>query len=86
MAGLGFSLNNLSPFGLVLSIVTGVVYGAAGALAWRVALLMTAGALIAMPIAGRLFRRASDSQVRILSGVLIAVAIAGMVIDIVAHR
>ena len=72
--------------GLVLSIVTGLVYGAAGALAWRVALLMTAGALVAMPIAGRLFKRASDSQVRILSGFLIAVAIAGMVIDIAAHR
>ena len=47
---------------------------------------MTAGALLAMPLAGRLFKRASDHQVRILSGLLIAVAIIGMVIDIIAKK
>ena len=72
--------------GLVLSIVTGLVYGAAGALAWRTALLMTAGALIAMPLAGRLFKRASDQQVKILSATLIAIAIAGMLLDIFAKH
>ena len=72
--------------GLMLSIVTGLVYGAAGALAWRIAFLMTVGALLAMPVAGRLFKRSSDAQVRMLSAALIAIAIAGMLIDIVTRR
>ena len=72
--------------GLVLSIATGLVYGAAGALSWRVALLMTAGAMVAMPIAGRLFKRASENQVRILSAALIAISISAMLIDIVTRR
>ncbi len=72
--------------GLVLSIATGMIYGAAGALAWRIALLMSAGALVAMPVAGRLFKRASDAQVRLLSGALIALAIALMLFDIVSKR
>ena len=72
--------------GLVLSIATGLVYGAAGALAWRIALLMTAGALVAMPIAGRLFKRASEGQVKMLSAALIAISIGAMVIDIAGKR
>ena len=72
--------------GLVLSIATGLVYGAAGALAWRVALLMTAGALVAIPLAGRWFKRASENQVRVLSALLIAISIGAMLIDIVARR
>ena len=72
--------------GLVLSIATGLIYGAAGALSWRIALLMTAGAMVAMPVAGRLFKRSSENQVRILSAVLIAISIAAMVIDIVSRR
>ena len=72
--------------GLVLSLVTGAIYGAAGALAWRIALLMTLGALIAMPIAGRLFKRASEDQVRMLSAALIVISIGAMLIDIVTKR
>ncbi len=72
--------------GLLLSIATGAIYGASGAIAWRTALLMTGGALAAMPIAGRLFKRSSERQVRLLSAALIALAIAGMLIDIVAKR
>ena len=72
--------------GLVLSIATGLVYGAAGALAWRVALLMTLGALVAMPAAGRLFKRASENQVRLLSAALIVISITAMLADIVARR
>ena len=72
--------------GLLLSVATGMIYGAAGALSWRIALLMSVGALIAMPIAGRLFKRASDAHVRLLSGALIALAIAMMLFDIVTKR
>ena len=72
--------------GLVLSIATGLVYGAAGALAWRVALVMTAGALVAMPVAGHLFKRASEKQVKALSAVLIAISVVAMLIDIVSRR
>ena len=72
--------------GLLLSIATGAVYGASGAIAWRTALLMTGGALVAMPLAGRLFKRASERQVRALSAALSGLAIAGMLIDIVAKR
>ena len=72
--------------GLLLSIATGAVYGASGAIAWRTALLMTGGALVAMPLAGRLFKRASERQVRALSAALSGLAIAGMLIVIVAKR
>ena len=72
--------------GLLLSIATGAIYGASGAIAWRTALLMTGGALVAMPIAGRLFKRSSENQVRLLSAALIALAIAGMLIDVLNRR
>lgn len=72
--------------GLALSLLTGLVYGASGALNWRVALVMTAGALIAMPLAGRGFRRMSEKQVRGLSALLIALAILGMVVDLLPRR
>ena len=72
--------------GLVLSLITGVIYGASGEINWRIVLFLTLGALASMPLAGRLFKRASEHQVRILSGVVMALAIAGMLIDIVSRR
>ena len=72
--------------GLVLSLITGAIYGASGELNWRIALVMTVGSLISMPVAGRLFKRSSDAQVRLLSAAVMALAIAGLVIDLVARR
>ena len=72
--------------GLVLSLITGAVYGASGALDWRITLWMTAGALLAMPIAGRLFRRMTEQQVRRLSALVIGLSITGLIIDLIVHR
>ena len=72
--------------GLVLSLITGVIYGASGEISWRIVLFLTLGALASMPLAGYLFKRANEYQVRILSGVVMSLAIAGMLIDIVSHR
>lgn len=72
--------------GLILSMITGAIYGASGELNWRVALLMTAGSLVSMPLAGRLFKRANESQVRVLSGIVMALAIVGMVLDLAFRR
>lgn len=72
--------------GLILSLITGAIYGASGELHWRIALMMTIGSLISMPLAGRLFKRANENQVRMLSGVVMALAIAGMVIDLAVRR
>lgn len=69
--------------GLILSMITGAIYGASGELNWRIAFLMTIGSLVSMPLAGRLFKRANEHQVRVLSGAVMALAIAGMVIELV---
>jgi uncharacterized membrane protein YfcA len=72
--------------GLVLSAATGVVYGTSGTLAWRTALLMSAGALTSLPVAGHYFRQATGQHVRLLSVLLIGVSVAAMAIDVAIRR
>ena len=49
---------------LVLSGLTALLYAAGGQMDWHLALWMSAGSLIAIPVASRLLRQASEAVVR----------------------
>lgn len=72
--------------GLVLSGITGTVFALSGALAWRLTVMMSLGAIVSMPFAARLFERVSERALKGLSSALIALAIGSMALDVLASR
>ncbi len=63
--------------GLILSAVTALFYGAAGSLHWPMALWMTGGSLLAMPLARYVFTRVSG---KVLTHLVASLAILALIL------
>ena len=69
--------------GLMLSGITGMVFGIHDAVAWRVALAVCAGGLVALACGPWLFHRLDELHIRRLTSALIGLAMLGLALQIV---
>ncbi|NJS36230.1 MAG: TSUP family transporter [Brachymonas sp.] len=72
--------------GLILSAVTALFYGAAGSLNLNMALWMTAGSLLAMPVARMIFKRVSAQALTHLVASLAAASLVLLAFNLLQAR